>query len=58
MIGSTLYNLVITNGIAVYFIEKLVWGSAVRAAGALEHIYDQLIDIRAIYRDPAGHDAD
>jgi len=26
LIGSTLYSLVISNGIAAYFIEKLVWG--------------------------------
>lgn len=26
LIGSTLYNLVITNGIAVHLIEKLLWG--------------------------------
>ena len=26
LIGSTLYTLVITNGIAAYFIEQLIWG--------------------------------
>lgn len=26
LIGSTLYSLVVTNGIAVYMIEKLIWG--------------------------------
>ncbi len=26
LVGSTLYNLVISGGIAVYFIEKLAWG--------------------------------
>lgn len=25
LIGSSLYSLVITNGIAVYFVEKLIW---------------------------------
>lgn len=25
LIGSTLYSLVISNGIAIYFVEKLVW---------------------------------
>ena len=26
LVGSTLYSLVISNGIAVYFVEKLIWG--------------------------------
>lgn len=26
IIGSTLYNLVITNGIAIHLIEKIIWG--------------------------------
>jgi hypothetical protein len=35
LIGSTLYNLVIGNGIAVHFIEKLLWGALFAASAAL-----------------------
>jgi hypothetical protein len=48
LIGSTLYNLVITNGIAVYFVEKLLWG-LLFAALALLSLYMISSSLFALY---------
>ena len=58
LIGSTLYSLVINNGIAVYFaIEKLVWALLYAAAGTVEPLHAEFVALRAVHRNPAGYDA-
>lgn len=48
LIGSTLYSLVISNGIAVYFIEKLIW-TLLFVALALLSLYMVSSSIFALY---------
>lgn len=48
LIGSTLYSLVISNGIAAYFIEKLVW-ALLFASLALGSLYMISSSIFALY---------
>ncbi len=48
VIGSTLYSLVVSNGIAVYFIEKLLW-ALVCAMLALVTFYMLTSSVFALY---------
>lgn len=48
LIGSTLYSLVITNGIAVYFVEKLIW-AILFAVLALLSLYMISSSVFALY---------
>ncbi len=48
LIGSTLYSLVITNGIAVYLVEKILW-AVLFAALALWSLYMVSASLFALY---------
>ena len=58
LIGSSLYSLVISNGIAVYFIEKLLWGLLYALLALTNTLHVKFFTVRTLYRHLARHDAD